>query len=409
MKKVIAFFMCALICLSVCACTGEKANSDMSSSGISVSDLSSSEATISSDHSSSDEKTSSKPKGQNSSKNNTSKNNTSSKKNTLKNDRPIDGWLPITPVPDTSSNSGTSSKVNVSSAAPEPEYVLGVDYGVFLYDGVLIEMARDKDIVYLIYRNPNMLLAYDSNSFQIKKDITLPGAPAEIHVEGEQVQISFPELKSIGIYNKNTLEEIKSIILPNEVASFCFDEDLVYYTEYSQSCNVYRTNLTTNETVKATGYPFATSRFHQPKVLLNKEKGILYIGESSITSSTLHYYSTKDLTCMYASDGVENGTRKMFLIDNKVYWGPMVFDAENPTNPLYEYAGGTSIWSYMRYADEKYVVNTGRIYDRKTNQFVTSVEEFGEVVITESENLVASYHTDEGNFIFSFPKGMYIQ
>ena len=114
MKKVIAFFMCALICLSVCACTSKKTNHDASSSGASYKEQTSSEAETSSEQSSSSEDTSTKLPQKTSSKDNASKNtnskNTSSKKNTLNNDRrPIDTWLTPT-IP----SGNTSSKLEVA-------------------------------------------------------------------------------------------------------------------------------------------------------------------------------------------------------------------------------------------------------------------------------------------------------
>lgn len=406
MKKVIAFFMCALICLSVCACTSKKTNHDASSSGASYKEQTSSEAETSSEQSSSSEDTSTKLPQKTSSKDNASKNtnskNTSSKKNTLNNDRrPIDTWLTPT-IP----SGNTSSKGNVSYVAPEPEFVLGKDYGAIVYQGDLVEMICDKDIVYSIFKSPNMLVAYDSNSFQIVKQITLPGSPAEIHIEGQQIQISIPNLQCINTYDKNSLEQVKSIVLPNSVISFCIDGDLVYYSGGSNGGNIYRTNILTEDTEQLPGYPYASKLFLNPKLLLNREKGILYIGESNSNSSSIFYYKTSGLSCLYKSETVNNGARTMFLANDKLYWGPMILDPVNPAGSE-EYYMSTSAKAELWHVDNDYVINADKINKRNFYLGNEKLEGFGRSVMTGSKNLVVSYVDYEGKFIFTFPKGVY--
>lgn len=406
MKRGITFLICIMFCISLCACMGKTSGSYVNSSGVSYEEQTSSEAEASGKQSSDPKDTSSKPKTETTSKNMTSK-NTSSKKNTINNERPIDNWLTPNPWPNTSSKVSTSSKASTSSTREE-EYVLGVDYGAFAYEGIFVEMVSDNDIVYLICKKPNTLTVYDSNKFTIKNYYQLPGEPAEIHIEGEEIQISFPNLKRINIYNKNTFEEVKSIPLPNIVSSFCIDGDLVYYGEHDQHCRAYRTNIVTGETVTIPGYSNAVGSFYYPELRLNKEKGILYIGESGSTGSSLFYYNTSDLTCLYrfSEDGIPNSSRTLFLVDDKLYWGPMEFDAVNPRNPGYQY-GNTDSWARMMYVDEKYVIYAWAVHDRKTHKYITAAYDSGYMLMTESDNLVYSYHPDEGNFIFSLPKKIY--
>lgn len=403
MKKAITFLICIMLCISLCACMGNNAGKDVNSSEVSYEEQISSEAEASSEQSLTSEDTSSKPKPQTSSKDNNSKNtnskNTSSKIDGMQ--RPVDTWLtPVTP------SDKTSSKENVSYVAPEPEFVLGRDYGAIAYQGELVEMLCDKDMVYIIYKNPNILVAYDSNSFQIKNYITLSGSPAEIHLEGQQLQISLPNLQRINTYDKNSLEQIKSIVLPNSVTSFCIDGDLVYYSNGSKGCNIYRTNILTEDTEQLPGYPYASKLFLNPKLLLNKEEGILYIGESNSDSSALFYYKTSDLSCLYKSETVNNGARTMFLAKGKLYWGPMILDPVNPAG-FEEYYMSTSAKAELWYVDNDYVINTDKVNKKNFYFGDEKLEGFGRSLITESKNFVLSYEDYEGKFLFSFPKGVY--
>ena len=392
MKKVIAFFMCAMICLSVCACTGEKANSDMSSSGISVSDLSSSEATISSDHSSSDEKTSSKPKGQNSSKNNTSKNNTSKntsskKQNSNNNGGWISDWFDSSSK-NSSSQNNSSKKQNTSSDIEFPFFegtglVPGKDFGYFTYNGTYQDMAIIGDIVYSIYQGQNTLVVYDSKNLKLLANVSLPDTPNEIQAKDNQIFISFPNLKYVGVYSTTTYEQVSRISVDYRVDSFFLAGAIIYYTEL-YSGYIYKAN------VNGFGLDVQVinQAFQNPKIAINADAGIMYIGECGDGGASLYYYELgqKKMVSAYkrGGKGISNPFKSLFVLGDYVYWGGMKFDAKNAENPLAEYSTGKK----MYFANDKYIAVDDIIFDINTYQPIIQFVELNYVAITESENLV---------------------
>lgn len=93
-----------------------------------------------------------------------------------------------------------------------------------------------------------MLWEYDTDKLDVTATFSLPSRPAEIQVDGNNLLISFPDIKCIKVYNKKTFTLINTISLPNIVSSFWMYGDIVYYSEDDQHCKVYCTNLITKET-----------------------------------------------------------------------------------------------------------------------------------------------------------------
>jgi hypothetical protein len=86
---------------------------------------------------------------------------------------------------------------------------------------------------------------------------------------------------------------------------------------------VFRKNIVTNELVPI--YPDSGWSFYQPKLYLNKEDNILYIGETACTGCGLYYFdaTTLELKCKFLKNdyGIFNHTKSIFHIDNEIFWG----------------------------------------------------------------------------------------
>ena len=283
----------------------------------------------------------------------------------------------------------------------ESDIVLGVDYGAFLYEGTFISVVDDKNITYSIFRDPNAIAAYDVQNFEMLYTTSLPGKPAEIQVEGNNLYISYPDLKCIKVYNKTTFSLIESISLPNVVSSFCIDGDLVYYSEHDQHCKVYCTNLQTKET-KMIKNGNVSKSFYFPKLALNKELGLLYIGESGSTGSALYYYNTSDLSLhsVFKKDnyGLTNQKRTLFYVGNNVFWGGFRFGADSAENIIGSYSGNS-----IYYADQNFVITVKGIYDTESYQYLGTVEHATHMAVTENQTLITVFSHYPGKVVVVVP------
>lgn len=391
MKKFIEIFLCLVVILSFCSCNGkESISSDFSTSGDEVSKESTSDnSTL--ENFAEKNKTSSKETNLNNYSSKTLTSTPSKKPNssTLTSDE--DDFVPPT--------FNGSEVEEIENQIPEiigsepndgNEPVLGEDYGAFLYEGNFSNLATDNNMVYSVFNSPNSIVAFDTDKLELIYGKTLPGRPGEIQVDGNNLLISFPDLKCIKIYNKKSFALVKSISLPQIVSSFCVDGDIIYYSEDNQHCKIFRTNLDTNETKNVVDDNNVPQFFYYPKLLLNKEKGLLYIGESGSSGSKLYYYNTSDfsLHSSFAKDnyGIMNHQRTMFLVNANVFWGGFRFASDNAGNVIGEYTGS---YYGTYYADENYVATRNGIYNTETYEYLGNIQTARYMAITANKCLIA--------------------
>lgn len=396
-KKIIGIFLCFMLVLLFASCgESEKKVSDTSGAlsedekQISVFDNkangeSSKDTTTSNKGSSSDTSSKSDAKNKNKNKNN------SSNKSSL-NDFSDNEKVELPEI-----NSSVEEKVEEEipvvsggDTTEKDELVLGEDYGAFLYEGDFVNLAIDNDKVYCVFKSPNVIVAYDADELDPIYSAPLEGRPAEIQVDGNDLLISFPDLKCIKVYNKNTFALVRSISLPNVVSSFCIDGNVVYYSEDNQHCKVFCTNLLKNETKTILNHDDVPERFYFPKLLLNKAENLLYIGESGSSGSEIYYYNTSDLSLhsKYAKDnyGHFNNKRTMYLVGNNVFWGGFRLAADDAEEVIGEYTGNATY-----YADENFVITAKGIYDTDTYQKLGEIDTAIYMAVTKNKSLVAVF------------------
>lgn len=409
MKKFIGIILCFSIMMMLSSCNK---NTDNSSSAIDSADKSISNISSLDENSSKNADT----KGTESSNANTAT-ETSSEKSKTDSDKNSSNKNSSTISSSENKPSESSQEINSSTEEKieenlpdivggnenqDSELVLGEDYGAYIYEGSFVGHVNDGNMVYSLFKSPNTIVAFDTDSLEVVYSSPLGGRPAEVQVDGNNLLISFPDLKCIKVYNKKTFSQIKTISLPNVVSSFCIDGDIVFYSEDDQHCKVYCTNLSTNVTETLARNDGVPNLFYFPKLLLNKEKGLLYIGESNSTGSTLYYYNAFDLTfhSMYRKNnyGLMNQRRTMFLVNDNVFWGGMRFGADNAENIIGEY-GGTSTY----YADEDFVITATGIYETDSYQYVAKMDSAIHMSVTSNKCLVAVYSHNPGKVVVAVP------
>ena len=413
MKKIIGIALCLAVLLAFSSC--KKTDDNMSSAPVnadkvvsqeSSTDESSSEDTGSQDTVTSDESSVNPTTSSEAAKPESSKNSSVPTSSVAP---PVQSEVQ-TPPPVVSQEITSSVEDKIEEELPDvvggdkegSDLVLGEDYGAYLYEGTFVNLVTDKNIVYSIFKLPNTIVAYDTENLELIYSMPLPGRPAEIQVDGNNLLISYPDLKCIRVYNKKTLTQSKSISLPNVVSSFCIDGDIIYYSEDDQHCKVYRTDLSTNETKTIVRPDNVPELFYFPKLLLNKEKGLLYIGDSGTTGSTLYYYNTADLSLhsMFRKNdyGLTNQKRTMFYVNDNIFWGGFRFGSDSAKNIIGEYGGSST-----HYADESFVITANGIYETDTYQYLGDTQSSIHMAVAENKCLIAVYQHNPGNVVVAVP------
>lgn len=267
----------------------------------------------------------------------------------------------------------------------EPE---DTEYDVQIVPEFLADWTFAGDTVYTIHRRPNLLCVMDANDIENMTVFDLPGRPAELQIHGDRLMISYPDLQCIRVYDRQSLSQVAEYRFSFEISSFCLDGDTVYATEDDQWCRVFKVSLSTGETEQLLWGVYC------PTVRLNKELGLLYIGESNGSSTDLIYYDLFDPDHIQRVQKDVCSARTLSFIDGYVYWGIFKLAPDTPA-PVFQYYG-----SILR-VDDDFVITKRAIYDRHTDQLIATLEDpISRVLITQSGNIVA--YCQNVNAVFSF-------
>lgn len=327
----------------------------------------------------------------NSSKNNaaTSSNNTVSNNTTAEN---IDNGV-LEKVTSQKMNVPENMKLLSTNNAKEENNskTIKATAGLYQLDGDVVNWTTENDLIYVITSANNRLVIIDSKTMLAVSNIPLAGKPAEINLMGDRIYISLPDLCRIDIFSKSNVAKISSLYFEHEVSSFCIDGNYIFYSEYDQHCEVYKKNLTTNELIKIN--PDRGFTFYQPKLFLNKQDNILYIGETGTTGSTLYYYdaTTLQLKSLFRKNdyGIMNHTRDIFHVGNEVFWGNYRFSDTDAKQIVGRY--GEVDYGSVNFVSEELVSTFEGIFLADTYECIVNYFDAGfkfeYILVTESYNV----------------------
>ena len=298
-------------------------------------------------------------------------------------------------------------KLLQSGEATENNKTKDVTATVVLYrlDGDVVNWATENDLIYVITAGNNRLVMIDSATMTPVYNTPLPAVPAEMSIIGEEIYISFPDLCRIDIFSKADGQKQSSLFFDHEVSSFCLDGNVIYYSEHDQHCGVFKKDLTTGEVTRWPDGNYKTYYF--PKLYLNREDGILYIGESQSTGSALYYYDaeTMALLGMFEKNdyGIMNHTREIFHVDDRIFWGNYCLSDTNPKELVARY--GTVDYGSMVFASEELVSTYEGLFLTDTCECIVDYFEAGSdfryILVSESCNIFLRTRSFDTNIIVS--------
>lgn len=273
----------------------------------------------------------------------------------------------------------------------------------YTLDGEVVNWATENDFLYVITKGNNRLVIIDSRSMKPVYNTALSGVPAEMNIIGDDILISFPDLMRIDIFSKTNCTKKSSIYFEHEISSFCIDGDYIYYTEHDQHCKVFKKNLTTNAIEPIANGTHGT--FYFPKVYLNKEDRILYIGESNSTGSAIYYYDadTLEQKSVFKKNnyGIMNHTREIFHVDDMIFWGNFCLSDTVATQLIGRY--GTADYGSVVFASNELVSTYEGLFLTDTYECIINYFdakfEFEHLIVSKSYNLFFRRRTLDKNII----------
>ena len=233
---------------------------------------------------------------------------------------------------------------------------------MYQLDGEVAGWVVENNLLYVITAGNNRLVVIDEKTMKPLANVPLSGKPAEIDIADDGIYVSLPELCRIDVFSKSELSKISSLTFEHQISSFCVDGNTVYYSEHDQHCKVYRKNMTTGELADITAGK--VTMFYMPKLYLNKQDNILYIGESGSSGSALYYFdaTTLELKSVFEKDnyGITNHTRDIFHVGDNIFWGNYRLSDTDANNVIGKY--GEASYGSVNFASKDLVATFEGIF-----------------------------------------------
>lgn len=265
------------------------------------------------------------------------------------------------------------------------------DYEV---DGTVVDWIVEDDFVYMIFQKPNRYIVVDTNKSLVIIDKPLVGYASEMHIFGNDIWLSYRDLKCIKIYDKNTFTLKSTKHFDYEITSFDIYNDYLIFSAGNSIEKVYRYNLKTDDIAEFPAY--TGYYFHKPDILVNQKHGLVYMSETGNTGCRAYCYDIESLTLKskYIKDdyGYFNHKRRSYLIGECLYWGEFGLNATNISRLETQYSNGSS--GGILFANDRYVVMLSGIYLRDTCEQIVDATYFGAAAITKSGNVLVVDSTD---------------
>ena len=274
---------------------------------------------------------------------------------------------------------------------------------MYLLDGDVVNWKTENDLVYVITKGNNRLVVIDSENMTPIYNVPLAGIPAEMNFEDDKIYISMPDLCRIDVFSKSDCTKTSSIYFDHEVSSFALDGNYIYYSEHDQHCRVFRKDLSTGASVQITTGNIST--FYFPKIYLNKEDRILYIGETRSTGCDLYYFDadTLKMNSVFKKNdyGIFNNTRELFHFGDEVFWGSYRLSDTNAKEIIGKY--GTQSSGSITFVSEEMVSTYEGLFLTDTYECIIDYFDAGfdfeYMLVSESYNVFFRSNSGDKNII----------
>ena len=301
-------------------------------------------------------------------------------------------------IPENIKNLGTSDATEENNA--DNITATAVTYEL---DGDVVNWATENDFVYIITQGNNRLVVINSTTMQPVYNVPLAGVPAEMNIVGDNIYISLPNLCRIDVFSKADCTKESSMYFDHEVSSFCIDGDYVYYSEHDQWCKVYKKNLVTGTVWQVRLEN--TALFYEPKVYLNKEDRILYVGECGSSGSALYYFDADTLefksSFKKGDYGIWNHTREIYHIGDDIFWGNYRLSDTNAKELIGQY--GTASYGSIVFASNEVVSTYEGLFLTDTYECIINYYEAGFdfdcMIVSNDYNVFFRQSNPYGNII----------
>ena len=260
----------------------------------------------------------------------------------------------------------------------------------------LVDWECEGDIAYLVCTGSAYKYAVvDTNTGKILKSVTLDSRPYKMRFIGSEIWISYPDIKTVRIYNKGDFSLKKEYNVEKKIAGFDTVENKIYFcTEGHAPIYIYDIQAGKTGMIQLDPDSPATLNCKEADILIDKNSKLIYINEIESPQQILVYdridWSLKTTISSYTCCG-----GRTYLKDGFLYAGGTKMDVAQWYRPIDEY--NSSIWDgRVLYVGEKFLLSSQGIFNIVPSAYGINGIDFAGYyptggLVTKSGHIVLAY------------------
>lgn len=263
-------------------------------------------------------------------------------------------------------------------------------------------LEEGSNTLYAISSESKALFFINKNTLNIEKSITFTSAPTDIIKDEGKIYVAINDIWQIAVIDAEKRDVEKILYTTVEPYKIVKNKNKIYYAGNDQWVKIHEYDL-----ISSIDRTLATPLIHQADIAINKDKNILYIGESGLSGSDLYYFSIDKNEVISKNNhegyGFPFPKRSVIFHGESVYYAGRSFDAENANVINGQYTEGT-----INYVTENLVLTADEIYDKGSFELIGYWKTKANLIECFNETDLYIYNK-EGNRVYKIvPESPYV-
>lgn len=270
--------------------------------------------------------------------------------------------------------------------------VTRLDLNSTLYNFIV---DTDKSNIYAIANYNRGLFFINENTLNIKKSINLPSNPTDIIQDGDKIYVALSYINQIQEYDLYTFEKTATFYTQSHPQTIVKSGNRIFFTSSYKHSYIYEYDIEKN-----TESQLNIDSVYSPSLAMNKDKTILYIGESESSGSNLYYYSLLENKIISKSNydkgyGFPFPGKKIVTDNDSVYYAGRRFNSLDATRILGEYDGNSTIIG----VGNDYVYTSQKIYNKETYDVHHTFNSSVDIIHSSKSDVLYSYSLNKNSLL----------
>jgi hypothetical protein len=257
---------------------------------------------------------------------------------------------------------------------------------------------QENNMIYAVSKDANKLYYIQANDLTVKHEMFIGSMPTDIEMYNGKLYVGLYGATKIAVTDVNYSGKVDEIAIHTNAKHIQVGKDRLFYVSYPYRQWLSAYDFKTGAIEKEMVY------LHSPRIYFDRNRGVLYAGETGLSGSALYAFTGSDLSKVYESnynDGYGFGyPQSLFLDDQELIFGSYIVNPDD----VNEVRGQISVSSpgegVIGVADS-FAISNHYIYDRNSKKVVSELP-FTASLFAENKDGAVYINGEKNNTIVKY-------